>query len=283
MKEIITSFAKILPLKARISLFFKYKHSYPMNFSNPVTFSQKIQARKLKLNQDDANLADKYRVREFVEERIGSEFLIPLLGVYDCISLDILNNIPMNSVIKTNHGSGVNHIHFLTESSDRKAVVRQFEKSLRENYSGSILGESHYDLIERKIIIEEKLDFDGDSPPDFKFHVFKNKNNLDWVLQVDFDRFTDHKRNLYDSNLNKLDLEIIYKNGSFELPCENIIRRMADIAINLSCDYNYARVDLYLHNENIYFGEITLTPESGFGKFSSKDFDIYFGNLWGDS
>lgn len=281
--NIFTSFfVQIIPLKIRILIFFRFKQGYFFNFNSPKTFSEKIQLRKLQLSKADAELADKYKVRSYVEKRIGNQYLIPLVGVYDKLSLEVLNHIPENTVIKTNHGSGGSHLHFFSTRSNKPKVLEQFHKALNENYVGSLLGETHYELIDRKIIIEEELDFSGDSPPDYKFHIFRKNNEINWVLQIDFDRFKDHKRNYYDSDLNLLDLEVIYKNGNFELPQKIIIDKMANLAIKLNDKYLYSRIDLYLHNNNIFFGEITLTPGSGFEKFSSKAIDILFGDLWGE-
>jgi hypothetical protein len=266
----------------RIYIFFFLKHRYFLSFNNPTTFSEKIQLRKLSLSQSEADLADKFKVREYVEQIIGKNYLIPLIGVFDELSTDTLTNLPLNSVIKTNHGSGVNHIHFFNENSNINEVLGQFTQSLKEDYKGALLGETHYSLIDRKIIVEELLDFGSDSPPDFKFHIFNNKGAITWFLQVDFDRFINHRRNYYDSDLMLLNLRVIYDNGHFELPNKSKISQMADLAIKLNNQYTYSRIDLYLHADNVFFGEITLTPGSGFERFSSKELDKSFGVLWSD-
>ncbi|WP_432462979.1 ATP-grasp fold amidoligase family protein [Agarivorans sp. QJM3NY_33] len=270
----------VMPLKLRIYIFFLYKHRYPVSFSSPTTWSEKIQCRKLTLGVSDSILADKFEVRKYVEDKVGSHILIPLLGVYDQLTEDDLQSLPCDAVIKTTHGSGAQHIHFLSKGCDFDAVISKFRAALNDSYRGSFFGETHYDMIHRRVIAEKKLDFGGDSPPDFKFHVFKNKETTTWILQVDFDRFTDHKRNYYDTELNLLDLKVIYENGSFDLPEANVIVKMADIAIKLNDTNCYSRVDLYLHEGQIFFGEITLTPGSGFERFSNKSYDVALGKLW---
>jgi hypothetical protein len=282
MNKLLSLLSLLLPLKLRIFIFFRYKQGYFVSFRKPKTFSEKIQRRKLHLTQKDSDIADKFKVRQYVEKRIGGQFLIPLVGVYNQLSLQILSSLPNDSVIKTTHGSGLKHIHFLNTDSDHKQVFSQFNKALNEDYRGSFFGESHYDIIERKVIVEKKLEFEGGSPPDFKFHIFRNNGEVNWILQIDFDRFTNHKRNYYDSKFNLLELQVIYESGDFLLPSKKILNEMSMVAIKLNGEYHYSRVDLYLHERKIYFGEITLTPESGFAKFSSKNFDIAFGKLWGE-
>lgn len=271
----------VLPIKFRIFIFFWYKQGYMLNFCKPTKFSEKIQIRKLSLSQKDADLADKFKVREYVAKQIGKQYLIPLVGVFKQFTPEIFNSLPTNSVIKTTHGSGANHIHFLSPDSKSAEIVTQFNNALNEDYVGSFFGETHYDLIERNIIVESKLVYNGSSPPDYKFHVFKKNNEVNWFLQIDFDRFIDHKRNYYDSNLNLLNLEVIYPSGEFLLPPNEIIYKMSRLAIILNGNLNYSRIDLYLHNDKIYFGEITLTPGSGFEKFSNKKYELVFGKLWG--
>ncbi|MCG6280989.1 ATP-grasp fold amidoligase family protein [Vibrio diabolicus] len=282
MNYLLKLISIVLPLKARIYLFFLYKHGYPVSFRTPKTWSEKIQCRKLILNSNDGIFADKFKVREYVEKTVGPDILIPLLGVYDELSLDDLKKLPSDVVLKTTHGSGVKHIHFLSDRCNFADVVEKFRSALNDSYRGWFFGETHYDTIERRVIAEQKLDFEGDSPPDFKFHVFNNEGEVTWVLQVDFDRFTDHKRNFYDSELNLLDLRVIYANGIFDMPAPAIVKDMAHVAVKLNGSRKYSRVDLYLHKDKIYFGEITLTPDSGFGKFSDRSHDIEMGKLWGE-
>ncbi|WP_217528910.1 ATP-grasp fold amidoligase family protein [Vibrio metschnikovii] len=282
MKKLLPILSKIVPIKARIYLFFLYKQGYHLSFSKPNTLSEKIQRRKLILGNFEASLADKYKVRSYVESVVGPDVLIPLVGVYNKLDSDVLSNIPSDAVIKTTHGSGSKHIHFMTDNCNHSEVIHKFELALTDSYVGSFLGETHYDLIERKIIIERKLDFGGESPPDYKFHILRNGSYIDWFLQVDFDRFTNHKRNYYDSKLNLLDLQVIYDNGDFQLPSFDNINKMSEIAIKLNRDMPYSRVDLYLVDNKVYFGEITLTPGSGFEKFSNRFFDEYYGSLWGE-
>ncbi|WP_060983146.1 ATP-grasp fold amidoligase family protein [Vibrio splendidus] len=283
MKKLLFLFSKLIPVKARIYLFFLYKQGYHLNFSSPKTLSEKIQRRKLTLGDFEASLADKYKVRRYVENIAGSDVLIPIVGVYDKLTYGILKTIPSDAVIKTTHGSGEKHIHFMTDDCNYSQVINKFELALKDSYVGSFFGETHYDLIERKVIIERKLDFRGESPPDYKFHILRNRNSTDWFLQVDFDRFSNHKRNYYDSDLNLLDLQVIYDRGDFDIPSLDDINKMAQLAIKLNGTMPYSRVDMYLVDGRVYFGEITLTPGSGFEKFSNRTFDKYYGSLWGES
>lgn len=280
MKKYILSFISLLPFNLGIRCYFIFKQRYLLKLSFPRTFSEKIQKRKLEMGKDTYFLADKLAVRKYVEDKIGSEYLIPLIWCSKVGNLDGLPTFEKYAVMKTNHGSGSGHLEFLPTERSKEELVNKFSNALKERYIGSYLGEKQYDAIEPRVIVEEKLNGDGPIPPDYKFHVFRNQGNVKTFLQVDFDRFTNHKRNYYDENFNLLNLEVIYSNGEYTLPEIEELKSMQDVAIKLLGDLDYARIDLYLLEEKIYFGEITLTPGSGFERFSSRETDAEWGELW---
>lgn len=51
-------------------------------------------------------MADKYEVRKYIAEKIGEEYLIPLLGVWDKFKEIDLDKLPNEFVLKPNHTSG---------------------------------------------------------------------------------------------------------------------------------------------------------------------------------
>ena len=54
-----------------------------VNFKNPKYFGEKIQYIKMYGNLERyRDYVDKYLVRKYITDTIGSEYLIPLLGVY---------------------------------------------------------------------------------------------------------------------------------------------------------------------------------------------------------
>ncbi|WP_261824634.1 ATP-grasp fold amidoligase family protein [Vibrio neonatus] len=253
-----------------------------MNWKNPVTFNQKIQSRKTNLSIVHANLADKVKVRDYVSIKCGEEILIPLINTFNLLREEDIESLPNSFVIKTNHGSGPEHIEIVHDKNaiSAKEVTKKFNLAISSSYVGSRLGESHYDLIERKILVEKLMLNNNNAPDDYKFHIFNDNGNTRWILQIDFDRFGDHKRNLYDERLNLLDYNLNYKSGNYTLSDPGKVYEMVDIAKKLASDFNYVRVDLYLIEDNIYFGEMTFLPASGFQQFTSKDIDIVWGQYW---
>lgn len=178
---------------------FYKRHGYHLNLHNPQTFSEKVVWKKV----NDRNpllpvTADKYKVREYLTEKLGDkdakEILIPLLYVTDDPKTIPFDKLPSRYIIKTNFGSGQTLIVNKESSYSKKEIIDICQKWLKKSY-GVMYHEWAYQQIERKIVIEELLlDENGNIPKDFKFFVFKGRCEM---VQVDFNRFTNHSRSLY--------------------------------------------------------------------------------------
>lgn len=267
-----------------ISKKFSKRLGYNIDFNKtPETFNQKIQFRKLYDNNPlYAICADKYAVREFVKERVGEEYLIPIYLVTDKLTEEQWNKLEAPFVIKPNHDSGTVEIIKDKNKVDKKKVISDINRFLDIDY-GKISLERYYSGIKnRKIIVEKYL---KDNIEDFKFHVFNMENETKIFIQVDRDRFQGHKRNIYDEYFNKLDMKFVKNYEFFEKDIrkevsEEILNKMKEIVKKLSYGFEYVRVDLYNVDGKIYFGEITFCPESGFGDITPIEWDYKLGSYW---
>ncbi|URR00064.1 hypothetical protein LOC50_01555 [Pseudoalteromonas sp. SCSIO 43095] len=229
-----------------------------------------------------SELSDKYAVRRVVEQKLGGDYLIPLIGYFSSFSDVNFSELPKAFVIKTNFGSGDEHIEIVKDKStiNYDKLRKKFDRAMVSRYKGTILGETQYDLIPKKIIIEELIDNNGLDIEDFKFHIF---NGSEGFLQVDFDRFSNHKRNLYSLDFERLDYDLLYSGGDYDLPSLQELNKLKKAAVRLAEGFDYVRVDLYLVDGKVLFGEMTFTPGSGFESFSDFKADLYYGNLWQQS
>ena len=268
---------KIIPDDVYIKKVFEKNLGYKLNLQNPVTLNEKIQW--LKLNDRTklhTKCADKYAVREYVKEKIGEQYLIPLL--YQTENHKDITDINMPDepfIIKTNHDSGGVVIVKDKSSINWKQVQKELSLSMKNNYyyPGR---EWQYKNIKPSIVVEKLLlDENNKIPNDYKLHCFNGKSK---VIQVDMSRFEKHRRNLYDNNWNLLECEWLCSNGK-DISKPKNIDKMIKLAEILAKDFTYVRVDLYSVKEKIYFGELTFHTESGWGKFSSKECDKKFGEL----
>jgi hypothetical protein len=257
----------------------KYKEflAKDVDLENPKLFTEKIQW--LKLN-DRRNLytqcADKFSVRAYIEEKLGKEYLIPLVSVtenYKDITQDNLPDYPV--IVKTTHDSGGTFIVHDKKTFDFKKLQKELSQRLKQNFY-YLNREWEYKNIKPRIIVEELLKDDSGNKQlnDYKIHCFHGKPMF---IQTIFDRGKETKEDWYDVDWNLLD---VYYFSPLKKHVEKpkVLEELLSVAEKLSQDFPYVRVDLYIANNQIYFGELTFRPYGGFMKFVPESFDLELGN-----
>ena len=260
-RQIYHTILKFLPTKLVINIenLLVYKRFFKKNRLE--YYGEKIQYLKLYGNLEKyTNYVDKYFVRDYIEKKIGKEYLIPLIGVYNKPEEINYSELPNQFVLKLNHGSGYNLIVKNKEEIDINKTNKRLNKWLKEDYY-KIKKENQYKNINKKIICEKYIkDINGELK-DYKFFCFDGKPEF---FKVDFDRFKNHKANFYDMDCNFIDMQEFgcdnYE-GKFDKPKN--FSKMVEIATKLSEDFQAIRVDLYNIDEKIYFGELTFTHAGG--------------------
>jgi len=252
------------------------------NLKRPATLNEKLQWKKVHGYEPfHTTVSDKYAVREWVAARVGEEYLIPLIAVVDSAERLDLAALPEPCIIKTTHGSGQNVIvrdKRRVEEGELKARLRRW---MRQN-KYHLTREPQYRDIRPRLVVETLLtDAEGNIPMDFKLHCFHGTVE---VIQVDLDRFTDHRRNLYDASWRLLPFtwcfwkrnRPLWPNGKPVAKPENL-QEMIAVAQTLSQEFDYVRVDLYNCNGRVYFGELTLHPGGGWERFDPPSYDLFYG------
>lgn len=268
---------RIIPDDVFVKSQFKLKMGYLLNLKNPKTFNEKVSWLKLNDRTPLHTIsADKFKVREYIAKKIGNEYLIPLIlntnNPQDIVQ-EKLPDFPI--IIKTNHNSSGGIIIKDKQSVNWKRVRFDLKKLLHENYFYSSR-EWQYKNIKPSIVVEKLLlDENGNIPYDYKMHCFNGKLVF---TQVDLDRQTNHTRNLYDNYWKFIPCKWIYKNGKqIEKPAT--YDKMQLLAEKIAEDFIYVRVDFYVIQKKLFFGELTFHSESGYGKFEPESYDQYFGSL----
>ncbi len=280
MKELLRKayycILKYLPKKIVINMenFFAYKKF--VSRKNPKYFGEKIQWIKLYGHLERyGKYVDKYKVREYVKDAIGEEYLIPLLGVYEKAEDIDYDKLPKSFVLKLNNGSGCNLIVKDKSKLDIQKTNKLLRKWLKLDYY-RIKKEDQYKYVKNLILCEKYITDKKGELLDYKYFCFNGKPEL---VKVDFDRFSSHKANYYDINWNFQRMKErrvggVYENynGDFSVPKNS--SKMLLIAEQLCKDFNFVRVDIYNVDGKIYFGELTLTPASGRNPFTPIEKDI---------
>jgi len=273
---------RFIPDKIYLSLLYKGIFGEKINLENPKTFSEKLQWLKLyDRNLDYTMLVDKYEVRKYIKEKLGEDYLIPMLGVWDNPNDIEFDKLPNQFVLKCNHNSGLGMCICKDKSKlDVKKVKHDLKKGMKQNFY--LLGrEWPYKNVKRKIIAEKymKDSTNIDSFTDYKFYCFNGY--VDNVM-VCLDRnIGETKFYFFDRNWELLRYNVRGKDTplNFTLPKPDNLEMMFKIAEQLSKDKPFSRIDLYNSDGKIYFGEITFFPESGLDPNILPNINEYFGEL----
>lgn len=257
-----------------------YTHT-PLDLEHPKTFSEKTQWLKLYGGFEDVYpLVDKYTVRDWVKEKIGEEYLIPLLGVYDHFDDIDFDKLPDKFMLKTNHGAGWNIAVQDKSKFDKADAKRKMETWLKINYCYLMGGlDVQYIHIKPRILVEKFIENDGGDLYDYKFFCFNGEPKI--ILHI-LERYTDKEERMifYDTDWNLMPFNINVPLEQPELPRPKNLDKMLEIARTLSQGFTAVRVDLYsLNDGSIKFGEMTFTTESGISRWHPESANLYMGSL----
>ena len=248
-----------------------------LDWNNPKDINEKL----MWLNRYDTNplktkCADKYLVREYVKEKGLEKILIPLLGVWNSEEEIDFDSLPNKFVLKCNHGCGMNIICKDKSLLDVEKVKSQLATWMRLDYS-SVLFETHYKDITRKIICEQFIDeYADDAIVDYKFHCFEG--NVHSCL-VCYNRNEGLCLDGYSKDWERLDVikDEFHRNQRWiERP--KCLDEMMKAASELSKGFKYCRVDLYEIDGDVGFGELTFTPAANMMTYYKQEFLDELGN-----
>lgn len=266
-KASIKDMLKFVPDRLYLKTYFKAKLGYSLSLDNPRTYNEKLQWMKLHYHNSLLHeLVDKCKVREYVKARIGEEYLVPIVGVYDSVEEFLNADLPNEFVVKCTHDSQSTHICTDKALFDFDTAVRELGRALRRNWFWQAR-EWAYKELRPRIIVEEYLREEGHlSPNDYKFYYFNGSCAL---VQCDADRFENKDEQFFSPDWNCLGTL-----SSSTVP-QNVISKppafdeMLQLSSVLAEGFPHVRVDWYCIDGHPYFGELTFYTGGGFDAFHS--------------
>ncbi len=224
-------------LKLYLKVWFFKKTGEILNLDNPKTFNEKIQWLKLYDSTPlKTRLADKYLVREWIKEKIGEEYLIPILGVWDKFDDIDFNKLPERFVLKGNHGCAYNYIVKDKSKMDIEDARKKFNKWMKRNYAQNGGLELHYKDIPPKIVAEAYIEDSNKELNDFKIMCFNGKPQYIWIDQG---RFTNRTENIYNTKWELQPFLLTYPNSKEEVPPPQNLDKMFELAEILAKDFRW--------------------------------------------
>ena len=276
---LMKNYPKLMSDKFFIKVLWRQSIGTKLNLDNPTTFNEKLQW--LKLNNRDAlliNLVDKKTAKEWVVDRIGKEYVIQTLGVYDSVDEINLDALPEQFVLKCNHDCGSVVVCRNKSDFDIESAKKKLNVSLKKNYYWDSR-EWPYKKIKRCVIAEEFLT-DGNTSElcDYKVLCF---NGVPKLVLVCKDRHSETglTEDFFTEEWEHLELKRpAHPNSKETIQKPEQLEEMLSLSRKLSKDFPFVRVDWYICNDKLYFGELTFFPASGMSPFVPDSYDNLFGS-----
>ena len=267
-----------IPDEPYIKIMYRLAMGKKLNLDNPLTYNEKLQWLKLyDRNPDYVMMVDKYRVRDYIAEKIGSEHLIPLLGVWKRADDIDFDSLPNQFVLKCNHDSG--SVIICTDKSkfDKKSAVRKLARALKG--SGYWYGrEWPYKDVPPRVIAEKYMvDDSGVELKDYKFMCFNGRHLCTFTVTERFSK-EGLKVTFFDKNWQKMPFERHYPASNQEIQKPKHYCDMVRWAELLSKNIPFARIDFYEAEGKVFLGEITFFPGNGTEEFTPESWDRILGD-----
>lgn len=272
-------FFKNMNDKEYLSWLYRARMGRLPDLNHPKSFNEKLQWLKLNDRKPEyTEMVDKYLAKKYVEKRIGEKYIIPTLGVWDEFDQIEFEKLPDQFVLKTTHDSGGVVICKDKANFDKAAAKRKLEKSLKRNYYWAER-EWPYKNVKPQIIAENYLSFlNGSDLVEYKVFCFNGKPALFLICKGE--GHTDERTNdFYDLEFNHIPVTVTCPNAKEKCQKPDEYEELLELSRKLAKNTYQLRVDLYVINHKIYFGELTFFHDSGCCKFNPPEWDKRFGDM----
>ncbi len=260
---------------------FKLRLGYGLDLDDPKTFNEKIQWLKLYDRKPEYTMmVDKYEVKKYIAKKIGEQYVIPTLGIWNHPKEIDFDSLPKQFVLKCTHNSGLGmYICHDKSKMNKKAVMKGLKKGLKENYyKGG--REWPYKNVRPRIIAEKYMEEKGNIvPEDYKMYCINGEPKY---IVVFHDRFHDQVKpseSVYDTEWNRIYVSL---DTHFEISDKSVSKpkcldELLRISRRLCRNMPQIRLDFYIIENTIYFGEITFHTASGFQPMNPSELDRILG------
>ena len=256
--------------KKALDIYWFQRFETNIDWNHPVTINEKIMW--LSVFSDTTlwtKYADKYLVRNHLEDLGYGSYLTKTFGVWDDADKIDFTTLPNSFVIKCTHDW--NSTHVIVDKN--KANLEEIRRDLK-NHLGKPFGytscEPHYTKITPHILAEELL-VQTDAPfsssiVDYKFFCVNGKARYCFVC---YDRKNDSSiREIYDINPWKpnhavMSESLIQQLNDVVVPEPKNLNLMIEVAEKLAVGFPFIRLDFYNIEGRIVFSEMTFTPSTG--------------------
>ena len=251
---------------------FKARLGYSLDLDSPKTFNEKLQWLKLHDNNPlYTTMVDKYAVKQYVAEKIGEQYIIPTLGIWEHFDEIDFDKLPNQFVLKLTKGSGYN----LICNDKSKLDITQTRKMLRDwlNVNCYYFSREPQYKGKSKLVAEEMLEY---NITDYKFFCFNGQPEF---VELYIDRFGNHKKLFCDMDWNVAGFTTANDVAKVTVEQPKEFAEMKEVAKKLCKGMTFVRVDLYVHGGKVYFGEMTFHPAGGYTPITPREWEYKLGDM----
>ena len=279
MMNVIRKATRVLPDELYLKLIYRIRVGKKLNLKNPKTYNEKLQWLKLHdRNPLYTTLVDKYEVKSYIAEKIGEEYVIPTLGVWERFEDIDFNSLPDQFVLKCTHDSGGLVICKDKKKLDIEEARKKITRCQGTNYYWHGR-EWPYKFVRPRIIAEQYMEDEKTQElRDYKFFAFNGTVRALFVASERQEKGTETKFDFFDADFNHLDFTNGHPNSTLTIEKPSSFDKMKELASILSVGFPQLRVDFYDVNGHVYFGELTFSHWSGLTPFSPDKWDDTFGS-----
>lgn len=255
-----------MPDKWYIELLWEKEFGTPLNLKHPQTYCEKMNWIKLyDRNPKYTIMADKYLVKQFVADKIGSKYIIPTLAVYESADEIDLEKLPNKFVLKCNHDSGSTIVCTDKSTFDLQKAKEKLKNAMSVQYF-YLSREWPYKNIPHRIIAEQyiapELRYDNKGgvikdSEDLWTYKFICTNGIPRIMYVTV-KNDDIWENYYDMDYKELDISSTYRHSHIPIPKPECWEELKQIAASLTKEVPHVRCDFYVIRGKIYFSEYTF-------------------------
>lgn len=260
-----------------MQIFYYAEFGKLIDFKDPKTFNEKLNWLKVYYRRPGLiKLVDKYEVKKYIADKIGEQYVIPTLGVWNKFEDINFDELPNQFVLKCTHDSGGLVVCKDKSKLNLEEAKAKIEKSLTNNYY-LWTREWPYKGVKPRIIAEKYMeDQETGELRDYKFFCFNGEPKLMFVASERGSKNT--KFDFYDMQFHHMNIVQHYPNSEFSIEKPEHFEKMITLAEKLSAGFPHVRVDFYEANGQVYFGEMTFYHFGAIVPFETKEWDKKIGD-----
>lgn len=270
--------SSLFPDKLYLKLQFRHLMGYKLDLEHPKTFQEKLQWLKLYDRKPIYHkMVDKYEAKEYIAEKVGSEYVIPTLGIFSSVDEIDYDKLPNEFVIKTTHDSGTVVVCKDKSKLDKENVRKFISKRLRRRYFYTER-EWPYKNVKPRVIVEKNINVNDEDLKDYKFFCFDGEPK---ALYITTNRGMEGglKEDFFYADGRHMEVNQKGYNNNTQTPSLPInFEKMKDLARVLAKGIPQLRVDFYEIDGNVYVGELTFSDGGGFSPFVPDEYNKIFGD-----